>query len=138
MSFPLCMTLCSHSFHPKSLLVIPENKNTIYSIFCPDFNFKSRCDVILKKTASSDNTLYLNGEQRNVTFLDFHCGASFHHETHTKVKQLSKVGKKFSKYSEYTVSFESSDQENCFHFKEHESSSSSDTQSHKRQASVDD
>ena len=103
--------MCSHNETQVSLY--DPRKLAIHSILRPEDDLLSNRGQNFEKTVSFDGILHVIDENI-VTYVDFHCGFTFYHETPKKIRQINRERNYISRSCEKPHGIPSNEQQNCF------------------------
>ena len=93
----------------------------IHSYLRAEVDLISNFGPNVKRTVSLDGVVHFIHEEIMVTFVDFECGITFLSETPTKIRQINREWKNFSRSCEKPQCNPRNDQHNCCFDEQHSS-----------------
>ena len=110
-----------YNYNKSALSPYDPIKLAIHSILRPEDDIISNCGPNVKKTVSFDDVVHFIDEENIVTFVDFDCAITFLPETPTKIRQINRERKYFSRSCEKPQCIPSNDQHVCLVDEQHSS-----------------
>ena len=103
-----------YNYNKSGLSPYDPTKLAIHSIFRLEDDLKSKCGPNVRKTVSFDDVVHFIDEENIVTYVNFDCGITFLPRTPTKIRQINRDRKYFSRSCEKPHCIPSNDQHTCF------------------------
>ena len=110
-----------YNYNKSGLSPYDPTKLAIHFILRPEDDLISNCGPNVRKTVSFDDVVHFIDEENIVTYINFDCGITFLPETPTKIRQINRERKYFSRSCEKPHYIPSNDQHTCFVDEQHSS-----------------